>query len=569
MFGGFNFDFYGHSRYLLIMAEEQKIDDALRVAQALNLGDEEMELRFRQIVDNMGEAFFMATPNLQQFLYVSPAYETIWGRTRESLYAAPVLWLQAVYKADRRKVMEIATTHSEAKRQIAFEYRIMRPDGDIRWIRSRILALRDEEGVHYRSVGFSEDITEQKLASDALQQAHDELERRVEERTEALRLALEDAQAASRAKSEFLANMSHEIRTPINGILGMAQLLGHTSLSDEQQEYIDLLQSSGDLLMRVVNDVLDFSKIEAGKLDIEHIPFGLRDTVSGTLSTLGLRAREKGLQLRHQVMEEVPEQLVGDPGRLQQILFNLVGNAIKFTETGHIDVRFELFSQDGNDLIIGVSVVDTGIGIPEDKQATIFDAFAQADTSHTRQYGGTGLGLAITSRLVDMMGGELAVDSVEGKGSTFRFSLRFEKGADKTAASRVRNFASTARPMHLLLAEDNPVNQRLAVRLLEKEGHTVTVVDTGQKVLDILLRESFDAILMDVQMPELDGLQTTQAIRERERQSDDHMPIVALTAHAMVDDRRRCLQAGMDAYISKPIVVEELHNILEDIGDKI
>jgi len=395
------------------------------------------------------------------------------------------------------------------------------------------------------------------------------LERRVAERTEALRLALEDAQAANRAKSEFLANMSHEIRTPINGILGMAQLLGHTVLSDEQQEYIDLLQSSGDLLMRVVNDVLDFSKIEAGKLEIEHIPFSLHETISGALSSLGLRAREKGLHLHHHVADDVPDLLVGDPARLQQILFNLVGNAVKFTETGHIDVLFERMSDVGSEVVMITSVTDTGIGIPEDKRTIIFEAFSQADTSHTRQYGGTGLGLAITSRLVEMMGGTVGVESEEGKGSTFRFSLSFEKYHKDKLPSRNKNATVTAQSMNLLLAEDNPVNQRLAMRLLEKEGHVVTVVDTGKKVLDILLLKSFDAILMDVQMPELDGLETTLAIRQDERRTGRHIPIVALTAHAMTDDRQRCLNAGMDAYISKPIVIEELHDILEEIAKKI
>lgn len=546
------------------MSDDAKIDDALRVAQALNVGDDETELRFRQIVDNMGEAFFMATPNLQQFLYVSPAYETIWGRPRESLYAAPVMWLQSIYKADRRKVMEIATTHGDAKRQIAFEYRIMRPDGEVRWIRSRIMALRNEAGEHYRSVGFSEDVTEQKLASDALQKAHDELERRVAERTEDLRVALEDAQAANRTKSEFLANMSHEIRTPINGMLGMAQLLAFTELDQDQQDYIALLQKSGDVLMRVVNDILDFSNIETGKLQIECIPFLLSETLQSTVTTFEAHAQEKGLPLQYKISDDVPKTLMGDPGRLQQILSNLVDNAIKFTEKGRVDIVFERVDGDDENVTIRGLVKDTGVGIAEDKKEMIFDAFSQADTSHTREYGGTGLGLAITSRLVDMMGGTLRVESVVGQGSTFQFELVF----GLKSAKFVSTLATDNLQMHVLLAEDNPVNQRLAVRLLEKDGHTVEVVGNGQKAVDILLHQSFDAVLMDVQMPEMDGLEATRIIRQREGDSGRHIPIVALTAHVMVEDRRRCLQAGMDAYISKPIVIEELYNILHEIGKK-
>ena len=483
-----------------------------------------------------------------------------------------------IYYTFRKKLLEAGTAQM-------CELRMQTEDGTTFWTRIECIATEDNNNMPiYRAV--ISNIAERKLWEEKLQQTNLQLKTAIFQANE----LAEKARKADSAKSEFLANMSHEIRTPLNGIIGMAGLLVETNLNPEQREYAQIARVSGETLLTIVNDILDFSKIEARKLKLEMLDFDLSSALEETVDMLAISARLKGLQLVCRIDPEVPLLLRGDMGRLRQILINLGGNAVKFTSNGEIIIHVSLERDAERDATIRFSVSDTGIGIPADHWKHLFTPFTQLDSSITRKFGGTGLGLAISKQLAELMGGNIGVESVEGKGSTFWFTAVFEKHptmpkpslemplevnnmkeaktgpiarlGERSAKSAAFDF-DMAKPaagrFRILLAEDNPTNQKVAQAILRKMGCQADVVANGQEAVNALRAIPYDLVLMDCQMPEMDGFEATRHIRnENSRVLNPAIPIIALTAYTMQGDRERCLQSGMDDFIAKPVQPREL-----------
>jgi two-component system, sensor histidine kinase and response regulator len=500
--------------------------------------------RFRTILDQIEDG--CSVVDLRgNYLFVNDAFCRIFGFSREKILGQSFKSTQNPVR-HARTVEIFNTVYRTGQPVKAYEYQVTPSN---LYVEQSITLERDAFG---RPVGFLSvyrDCTARKLAEAALADAK------------------EAAESANRAKSEFLANMSHEIRTPMNGIIGMTALALDGELTPTQHEYLVTIRSQAESLLTVVNDILDFSKIEQRRLALESMPFALADAVRDVVAPLEVAARAKGVALSAAIAPDVPTFIVGDAVRLMQILTNVLSNAVKFTLRGSVRLDLSVEERAGGGATLRFRVEDTGIGVPAEKRSAIFEPFQQADGSMTRRFGGTGLGLAIASNLLELMGGRIWVDSEPGAGSTFQFTVPVAIAAsapDRQGSRSAPSAADPSRPARILVAEDNVVNQRVAAGLLERRGHQVTVVSTGREAVAALQAGTFELVLMDVQMPDMDGFEATAAIRAWERTTGGHVRIVAMTAHAMTGDRERCLAAGMDGYLSKPIDQRALYAIVEE-----
>jgi PAS domain S-box-containing protein len=499
---------------------------------------------FRIIFENSPSAITV-TDSQERIVAWNKMAEKMLGMNQKDLFNKPVHELYTVEEWKRMRALDIR------KKGMLSDIvtTVIRRDGSLLDVNASIAVLKNSEGKIVGSIGILYDISQQKL---------------VEKELVTSKLVAEEA---NHAKSVFLAKMSHEVRTPMNAVIGMLDLTLDTTLTDEQKDNLVVAKDSAQNLLSLINDILDLSRAEAGKVMIEEMEIQVADIVKNVCKGLAVLARSKQIDLLWTIDPKLPRVLIGDAVRLRQVLMNLVNNAVKFTHQGKVEVHIKVESLSDKDCVVKFDVIDQGIGIPPKNLATIFDVFTEAHNTTARRYGGTGLGLAICKKLVEMMRGQLWVDSVEGKGSTFHFTIIF--GHRPHAMLKLKDTGATEggtvlpeelKNLRILVAEDNLINQKITVKILEKFGWQSTTALNGQEVLDLLNKQAFDIILMDDQMPVLDGVAATQVIRREEKQTGLHVPIIAMTANAMAGDRERYLESGMDGYVSKPIDRSLLYN---------
>ena len=526
------------------------VTDRKRAQESLR----ESEERFRQLAENVDGVFWLEEGGWQRLLYISPAYTTVWGRTIQSLYEQPRSWIDTVHPDDKNLVLGSLERQYRGE-PTATDFRIARPDGSIRWVHCSAFPMRNQNGEVYRAVGLVEDITERR-----------QLE-------EELRRAKEAAEAANRAKDDFLANVSHEIRTPMNAIIGMTELVLDTPLDEGQRQGLKTVKLAADSLLSIINDLLDFSKIEAGKLGLVSADFSLRTVVGDTVRALAVRAHKKGLELIYQVEPDVPDALVGDAGRLRQVLLNLAENAVKFTDRGEVLVGVETESSGpapspgAREVGLRFTVLDTGIGIPPDQQARIFRAFEQEDTSTTRKYGGTGLGLTIASQLIALMGGTISVDSAPGRGSTFAFTARFGEPPHPAAAVAGPSPVSL-HDLPVLVVDDNATNRHILVEWLRGWQLDPTEAADGMAAMNALLHHAangrpYALVLLDARMPNVDGLAVAAMMRERAELAA--IPIILLTSGERPGEPARFRELRIDAQLLKPLQQGQLLETIQRV----